>query len=543
MSADQESIRCGIKTTLKSKDGNVLLHVDWVEWDSGFRDTALRVGDDIIAVDGAPVIAAVASGDHNRQVGLDQEPAHWQSKNAADGQPVKLTVRRRKIPGTGWEMLDIAGQARAERTYVNGEGRRLLGDGGPQRLDRDEFSDSWSSWHERRCFVWERQLDGGIWEGTGDSRMALKDHLEDEDRVKYLAAHYPGAFSRSVAADWEAVRTLLQGRKYEVDPEEFRYREDEEQIVKTATAAAKQGWADFCAAHKDDLIEPPGPLSIADDDIKRLANKLLLLPPSAPENWITDVGKPFVAWQINQGWVVAQLETANFSRAWRAQMRYRHNVAPGLNDAVSIIGRILPQMRLIHPGGDAPAVIAVEVEPIAALIGDDTISMFVDLGVEGEEAPFAGEDAVRPLPVPALPDNASPQQVMETLFDALHARDDKTWFSLFARWQILIVEDEPYLYPYWPYPPSRTDPDWTKSRRVVLEQCVALRIVWVDDPVDISPHKEEGMPKIERVIIEIDHINEFDKEFRAYNSIDVHRHWHLGRRDGGPWRIMTQQGI
>lgn len=224
-------------------------------------------------------------------------------------------------------------------------------------------------------------------------------------------------------------------------------------------------------------------------------------------------------------------------------MRFRHQVAPGLNDAVSIVARILPEPRMIHPGGDEPAMIAVEVEPLAALFGDNKISMFVDLGIVGEEVPFAGEANIRALPVPALAADATPQQVIKTLFDALHACDDRTWFSLFARWQILIIDDDPYYYPYSPYPDMRQSPDWTKSRRVVLEQCFALRIVWVDDPVDISPHHGDGMPKIERVIVEIDHVGKFDGTYRAFNSIDVHRQWHLGRLDNGPWRIMTHQGI
>jgi hypothetical protein len=540
---NDENLRCGIKTALKSTDGIMSLHVGWIEWDSGFRGTGLRVGDDIVAVDALPIIADPSSSDFKGQIGMDLESANWRKMSASDGRPVKLTVRRRRILGVGWETVDIKGSVRTERLYLNAEGRRLMGDGGPQRLQNDGFSDSWASWYERRVYVWERQLDGFIWDNHGDSRMALADHLADKARVEFLHERYPGAFGRAVFKDWHELNTLLAGRAYVVDPKEWLFREDEQKIRIAATAAANTAWAKFLADNEANLIEHPGGLSVVHSDFDKLQGKLLNLPPSAPEQWITDVGKPYVAWQLNGGWAVAALESASFQRAWRAQSRYRHNVSPAINDEVSIVGRIVSQPRLIHPGGDEAAVIALEVEPIAARIGDSETAMFVNLQGTDSEAPFAGEENVRALPVPALPENAEPQQVMETLFDALHARDDKKWFSLFARWQVLVDEGRSYYYPYSPYPEARKDTDWTKSRRTVLAPCFALRVVWTDDPVDISPKGIDGMPRIERVIVEIDHVGQFDGEYRAYNSVEVHRHWHLGRIDGGPWRIMTQQGI
>lgn len=544
MTTDAGPVRCGIRTSIKTMDRVVYLHVDWIDWDSGFRDTGLRVGDHILAVDDDAVIEISDDGAHNQQVGRDQEATHWQAKGAADGQPVKLSIRRRRIPGVGWDKLAIDGKARAERHYTSPDGRRLIGEAGPERLAKDDFPDSWASWIERRMYVWERQVgDDGIWSGSADTRMALKDHLADEARVKFLQQRYPGPFSRAVASDWEAIRDLLAGRSYTVDPDELRFREEEDKIVEQATAAAKAAWADFCERHKADIIEPPGPLSVVDGGIEHLAGKLLLLPPSAPANWITDVGVPFVAWNLNKGWIVTPLQSPNFDRAWRAQMRYRHNVTPGLNDAVSIIGRILPEMRMIRPSDDAGAVIGVEVVPVAAMFGDDEIAMFAELGGEEREVSFAGESEIRALPIPAVADDATPQQVMEALFDALHARDDKTWLSLFAEWQVLVEDGWHFYNPYDPYPEMRRDPDWIRSRRLVLEKVAALRVAWADDPTDITPYQFPGMPKIERVLVEIDHVGEFNGAYATFNSSDVQRRWRLGRLDGGPWRIISFQGV
>ncbi len=538
-----DRLHCGLSTVLRSVDGISGLHIGWIDWDSGFRDSDLRVGDAIIAVNGAPIIDDIASAKFKEQVGLDLEQNHWQALDAQAGHKVILQVRRKRVPGTGWEFIDIEGRVEAERNYINSEGRRLCGEQGPERLTNDGFADSWSSWAERRRYIWERQLDGFIWDNAGDSRMALADHLHDQARVEFLLKQYPGPFARAVVEDWQAVKALLEGRRYDIDPKELLFREDETKIRLQATATALAAWDGFLAQHADAFIEHPGTLSMAHSDFKVLEGKYIKLPPSPPDQWITDVGEPYVAWRLNGGWAVTRLQSVNFQRAWRAHARYRQHVSPTINDEVSLAGRIVAQPRLIHPGGDEAAVIALEVEPVAALFGDSEAAMFVDLQSADGEVTFAGEDDVRALPVPTLPEDAGPRQVMETLFDAVHARDDKTWYSLFARWQVLIEEGQSYFYPYSPYPDVRRDPDWTKSRRTVLGSCFALRVVWIDDPVDISPKGIDGMPRIERVIVEIDHVGQFDGAYHAYNLVEVHRHWHLGRIDGGPWRIMTQQGI
>ncbi len=540
---DNQNLSCGVSTALKQINGKSVLHIGWIDWDSGFRGTALRVGDDILAIDGEQIPEDVDIATAKHLVGQDGEPANWVAKGANSGREATLTIRRKCYPGVGWTTLDVVGKILAERTFLDSEGRRLIGEGGPPRLANDGFPDSWSSWCERRKYVWERQLDGMIWDNHGDNRMALADHVADQDRIAFLGETYPGPFAEAVTKDWEAVRELLEGRRYEVDRAELLFRDDEKKIVAAATAAAKQGWADFCSEREQEIIEIPENLTIGDSDFGSVAGKFLLLPLSAPEQWITDVGLSLVTWRVRGHWVVAKLESDSFSRAWRAQIRFRHNVAPELNDAVAVVGRISGQPRLIHPTGADVAVPALEVEPVAVLIGDDAIAMFADLTTAESEVSFAGEAEVRPLPVPVLPANAEPAQVMETLFDALHARNDKAWYSLFADWQLLDEGGETYFYPYWPYAEMRKDHDWIKSRRTVLEDTAALRVVWTDEPVDITPVGSGGLPKIRRIRIEIDHVGEFGGEYRAYNSVEVNRHWMLGQIDGGPWRILTQQGI
>lgn len=48
---------------------------------------------------------------------------------------------------------------------------------------------------------------------------------------------------------------------------------------------------------------------------------------------------------------------------------------------------------------------------------------------------------------------------------------------------------------------------------------------------------------IEQVLVEVDHVGKFDGKYHAFTDINVHRVWLLQRRDGGPWRIASHQGL
>jgi len=189
-------------------------------------------------------------------------------------------------------------------------------------------------------------------------------------------------------------------------------------------------------------------------------------------------------------------------------------------------------------------VIGLEVEPVAALLGNEDKQIFVDMSSEQDGLVlFSGEELVKVKPSQLPPDSASPSEVIEALFAALYARDITTWFALFAEWQLLVDGKQLLYFPYDPYPDARRDRDWTESRRVVLDHSYALRIVWVDDPKIVETDPQLELPAFERVVVEIDHVGLFDGEYRTFNTIEVHRIWTLERRDGGPWRIISFQGI
>ena len=531
----------GIKTDNWLDRQPAALNVAWLEWDSPFREQGLRPGDQILQVQGRALAGFAVAADH--LPGQAQESLLWATLGLSDGGLLRLRVRRRRAE-QGWEALEIAAALRPATIARNAEGRTLMGEGGPMRLSRDGFAEAWAPWLERRRFEWERQLDGTVWSGSTDTRQALARHLEAEPRIHYLEKYYPGRFSAALVADWEALRELLAGRTYTLMPEDARHREAEVELLRQVTAQARSAWDSLAAELAAHLIEPPGPVSMTEPRVEALAGKVLRLPSISPQQWISDVGQVQLGWHLQGGWTVTALEQPALRRAWQAQARFRRDLSPALSDDVALVARILPEPRLIAPKGE-PAVVALQVEPLAALMGSGDALMFVDLRCTDETGTcaYAGEAGVQPQPEPLPPDDASPKEVMQALIRALQRRDVAAWRALFAYWRLMREAGQPYYLPYDPYTDANLQAHWEQSRRLVLGPVHAVRVAWVDDPQEVVADEIPDMPRIDRVVVELDHVGCFESVYRAFGSPAVHRHWVLHRRDGGPWRISTHQGL
>src|SRR5205085_1083497 len=187
--------------------------VTWIKWDSGFRDTALRIGDRVIGVDGIAYDRAARASFSYKGIGQCSEDQRWASVGAQDGTNTVLLVYRES------ETLEIAGTVRAKRFWSNAGGRRIIGPGGPQELASDGFYDSWSGWYEKLVDAQARVLDGGWLQNSFINRGLLAQFLEEGPRIEFLEQNYPGPFAQTVKADWETVVDCLRGTRYQVTDE------------------------------------------------------------------------------------------------------------------------------------------------------------------------------------------------------------------------------------------------------------------------------------------------------------------------------------
>jgi hypothetical protein len=543
-----ETLTSGLTTECLSERESLRLRVTWIAWDSGFRNTGLRVGDEIIAIQGEALMPFADSQEAQKKrgalIGQYQEAMHWSLIGAQDAHSVRLTVRRRKLPGDGWQVFEIVGTLRLERMYYNDQGRKGVGPNGPEQNERDDFDDAWVAFLEKRKSVWERLLGDRAWATQQDNRRLLQNHMQDEQRVHFMAERYPGSFADAFMDDYRALHELLAGRRYELSEEDFAYREEEAKRVALVTGEADIAWRAMKKQHETEILDVPENFDPFQRKVDEVAGTLVVLPPAKEDEWVEDFGLIHASWNVNGTWLFCPLNAPALGRAWDAQARYKRNVVPTMKDTMEMAARLLPEQKLISIRGTG-AVCGIGIEPIAVLLGDDDRRIFVDLSVEREGvSEFAGEASIRAMPSDLPPDDASPRQVMEALIVALYARDIKTWSALFADWRYVGADPFPFYYPYCTYPEFSLGNDWEQSRRTVLERSYAIRVVWAGDPEVIAEEGTlPGLPRIERVQVELEHVGLFDGEYRAFNSVYVHRHWTLERRGGGPWRITTYQGI
>jgi len=546
----QDSIRSGLTTSPMLDSTPAGVRVTWINWDSGFRNTGLQIGDRVVAVDGKPIVKPPTLPELQRMlpklVGQYAEYQGWAERGARDGTAVTLTVHRRSPTGTGHVTVPIKGKVLAERGYRNAENREVYGPGGPQRMyQNDGFDTAWSSWYEfergyaRFC---ERVLDDGFSSGRITSRTMLAELMESKPRIDFLLKRYPGPFSKAAAEDFALTLAVLSGTKYTVTPRELEYRQIGEKRAQQIAAEAKTARAAFMKAHAAELIEPFPAIDPIRDDRSKVAGKLIALPAISNRDWVMEADRCYMtSGQQGQGWYFIACDQPAMKRLMGARHRYQKVVTPTLAESYSIVGRIVPEPKMLVLRGRPTTGLRVELAAVTA--GND--AMFVDLTqAKDGESLFAGEAALQRASEIAVPADASPRQVMEAFVEALKQGEEATWKGFFATWRAERWDDDGEVR-YFPYSPRRSlESDFVRARRLVLGEVYGAKVVWVSEVRRVMTGKEfKGAPTIDEVDLEIDHIGLFDGEHRAFTSINVRRRWVLQRQNGGPWRITTEQAL
>jgi hypothetical protein len=537
-----DNLRSGLKTEHRLDGEPQYLNVAWISWDSGFRGSGLRISDRILAVDGVEIRKPTEQREFQRWlpqvIGNYAEYQPWTALGYKEGQVVRLKIRRRRDPGDGWVESEVSGTLRFERTWsILESNRHIIGPGGPERLGRDGFDDAWMSWYDKRIFDWERILDGG-WQGSLQTRSALASHLEHKPRVDALVERYPGPFATAMRDDWEAVRACLAGDPVQLPADALAFRTRGEEQVKRITALAQEGWKRILAAHAAETLPAFPAIDPFRGDRAAVAGKLIALPMVGQREWIVDMGRAYLAWNQSGHWIFAPIDSEGMGRAFSAMRRYQKLVAPSVKLDIEVLGRLLPDPRLLAGSGRTAA--GLEIEPVAVRIGG---VVCVEIPPGTATPRFAGEETVLDDGIGPPPDDASPRQVLEAMIAAVKRGDQEVWNGLFTDWHAVPDADRPIYYPVQPWGPTRDDA-WLRSRRLLLDKVLDARVRWCDDPrVIIRGDEAPGLPRIEGVDLEIDHVGLFDGEARTFNSVEVHRRWKLQRRDGGPWRISSHQNL
>ncbi|MEO6280058.1 hypothetical protein [Roseateles sp.] len=529
------------------------LRVTSIDWWSGFRDTGLQRGDQIIAVDGAvlrrPLTPEDARRESPRLIGGYQESQRWADSGKDEGASVTVTVRRRATTGRGWLTVQATGTLREPVQARSADNRILIGPGGPPEMfENDGFDASWREWAGKFAALAATVLDDPLYALAQTSRLLLRQLQDQQPRVQLLAAKYPGPFAHAIEQDFEAMRLRLQGPDVVLSDDALAYREMGEQRAEVIRQQAQAGWAALQGELADRLIAPLFPaVHPIHGDRAGVIGRHALLPPLRNRDWVGEAGRTwFVAGNASDGFYFADAEGPQAVLMLDALARYRRLVMPNIDECYELIGQVQEQPGQLVVG--ERAYFGLALKPVAALVGG---AMFVDLRQpEGGVALFAGEQALHDHGCAAPPDSAEPEVVMQAMVSALKAADQDLWISLFATWSLEPLADGRVLFRANAVEqPARY---FEEARRRIMERVFDMRPVWLDDVRVVIPGDQyPGQLRLEEVIVEMQHIGLFDGygdgHYRAFSDVTVNRWWRLQRigMPGalGPWRITSQQPI
>lgn len=520
------------------------LQVEWIGWESGFRDSDVRPGDVVVAVDGKRVERPATPEELSKalptMLGQYSESQAWAAAGRKEGDNLALTVRRRK-EGQGWEEVDVAGTLRGEHTWTDAAGRRLFGPLGPDQMVDDGFTGPWFGWYEQVVRAWTPLLDP--WARLpGSSDYVRGEHEKDEKRVRALEKRYPGGpFAAAVGADWGSAHEILQGRSVTLDKDALEFRRLGEERAGDIRGAGQAARTAFLEVHEKDVIPPFPAIDPVFGNKRDVEGKLTELPTVGNQQWIAQgEGTIFV---FNQGdqYYFAAGESAATEAMLQARLRYEQRVMPVGGSDFAMVGRITARTALMVVG--RRAVWGLMVEPVAVTIGDE--ALFVDLTGAGSDPPpaFAGEELLASGSASVPPDDAPPEAVLAAAFAALKLGEKDVWRSLYAGWYVWFSDTGlPVVNIGGNY---NHDSNWELARRMILGDVADVRVRWVDDAVPVVKGDEfEGAPKVDQVIVDVEHLRqEKDRAARSFTDVGLNRTWVLQRFDGGPWRITSNQAI
>ncbi len=234
-----------LRTARDIREGYEGRRVAWIDWDSGFRRSGLKVGDRLVgdsggdyspeAIEEGAVIGA-SEGRRIDDLGLEA------------GQAITLHVERQAAIGGPGERLSFTAPLVEHRTTRDAEGRRAFGEDGPAHGEKDGFTYAYSPWYDTFRDLVETVLLGWDYTSGYDTRRLSERLGEHRVRVEHLEANYPGAFARAAREDLDAALELLAGEPRELTEADLEYRKLGDVRGAQVSEAADRALAAYLAA-------------------------------------------------------------------------------------------------------------------------------------------------------------------------------------------------------------------------------------------------------------------------------------------------------
>jgi len=528
--------------------------VTWIDWDSGFRGSGLKVGDRIVGAAGRRYTEEDA--DKHLGIGDAHEGTFWSELGLGDGNETTVFVE-----GAGG-VVTITGRLAGHRNYRGEDGKRRIGDDGPVQHDKDGFQYAWWAWYKNLMKLAETVLAGWDYTVGYDSRRYQTQVEEYRPRVVFLGQTYPGRFAAAVREDFDAMVAMLAGESRIVRDADLEYRSLGERRAAQVTAAADAAFDAFVAEMGDDLVDDPFPAPHPfQEDIMPVVGKMVLLPEAGRRDLLFEIKHSWYRFGRYKGNYLVDRHDPAMQPVYAAIDRYAEKVNPFFRRSrLRFVGIIEPRVALVSDAIRNITVVGLWVRPIAALFTDDDDRekrFFIDLDTDrNPSATFAGEADLLALDGLALDDAKTPADVMRVYVDSFKRADIGTWRACYADWKVRATfkDDDRYLYVdrTWivindQYAASL----WDKSRQRLLDDVYAAevaqvspaRVVYDADRQPSGVGDEDDPRIVEEVRVIVNHVGKFEGGYRTFASATLKRKWTLQRLDDGPWRIVDAQGL
>lgn len=521
--------------------------VRWIEWDSGWRRSGLRVGDRVVADQGGPYTAETNSS--GAALGGSGEGERWAALGLWAGDAVTAVVVR------GGARETLAGRLTApSSTLRSASGEPLLGEGGPVRHAKDGFEYDWQSWYNQFQDMARSVLAG--WDYTaGYDNHQLRAQIEPWDqRVAFLERTYPGPFALAAREDYDAMLAMVAGERRELGEADLEYRQLGAQRATQVTQAAEAAYQAMLAELSGERVaEPfPAPDPFA-EDTRGWVGKVVVLPEIGDRDLVLEVKRSWYRISGGRGLYLLDRHADSMWPLFAGLTKYIEQVHPGLRQRrLAFVGVVEPTPALVSDVRRGRTEVGLRVRPVGALVTDadePARKVFIDLR-PGAEA-FAGAGALASLARPALDAAAGPAEVMQTFVECLKLGDFEQWRGCFATWLVRerFKADSSFLYvdQTWITVNDRdAASEWDRGRQRLLDDVYGMEVADVgavqlvyDAAAQPGCPQGSGPQKVEEVRLRVNHIGRFDGEFRTFVGHGLHRTWTLQRMDGGPWRITN----
>ncbi|MGF2413892.1 hypothetical protein [Ferruginibacter sp.] len=540
MSDQTITIVTGIKTRENIDEEPYGYIVEWMEWDSDFRNSTLQHADIIVGVNGKMYLKENREIDNPKAIGNYLESAWWEELRSIDGQTIILQVIRDGQP------LSVSGKLMQQQFYLNAENRATIGLNGPVRMSNDGFSSAWGGWYEKFVRHASLYLDDKRWERSAiNNRNILLEYQEWKPRIDFLVKKYPGRFADAVLIDWEKVTEILNGVSYsDITEADLEYRKIGEQRALLIKEAAIKGRDNLINEVAAQMIPAFPAMDAVHGNVLQVVGKLITLPVITFNQFINDLGKSYaVIGSAKEGYYFIHLNSKEMDIFFKTLFHYQAQVTPDIAERYQFFAEILNEPTILTYEGRAVTGLMVKV--IAGMAGDDNLFIKITQQDKNGRVVFEGEETLSIFSGYTLYTSASPKQVIEAMIYYIKMGDKTNWQKLFCNWQVFPRWDgPPFIDMTYYFTEESYQHAWEQSRRQILNDIYDARVLFYG-PVKtiIEENKKTGVTKVEQVKIIVDHIGKIEGNYKSISNLYVHRKWLLQRLNGGPWKITELQAL